>query len=80
VTPYCLIAWPELNKDFKVLGRLGNGSQATVDHYMRRVNEVHPNNQTVAPTKTLPTPALLILASEDVSQYAAVGMAANSTL
>jgi hypothetical protein len=39
VTPYCLIAWPELNKDFKVLGRLGNGSQATVDHYMRRVND-----------------------------------------
>jgi hypothetical protein len=26
VTPYCMIAWPELNKDFQVLGRLGVGS------------------------------------------------------
>jgi hypothetical protein len=39
VTPYCLISWPEISKDFQVIGRLGVGSQASVDHYRRRSNE-----------------------------------------
>jgi hypothetical protein len=38
VTPYCLISWPEINKELQIIGRLGIGSQASVDHYMRRGN------------------------------------------